>query len=646
MPPVARPVSWRRAGELAALFASVAAVAGCVGMPAGGPVGAFSASPASTAQAGDVIGPFPSAPEPGWTASQVVTGFLAASASYPTDAAIARQYLTGAARSSWKPGGSVDVFSRLDVPPQAEVTARDRHGRPDQEMVEVTGDVQATFNSAGQYVAAQGPGKPAAKLYLFHLVKVNGQWRITNPPENYRMLTAYDFSQAYKAQDLYFFDPADQVLVPDSVFVPLGTPPNVLVTNLVNALIQGPQTPLLKDATDNDVFPAKTAVLGVTLSGDVAVVNLGGGLAHAARRTLELVSAELVWTLTGSLGGGPQNIPAVELELHGRPVAQPAPSCGTSPGSNPVQKLAAYSCDNPYPPAPGSFYYVDAGQAWSRCSWESQALAGSIGTVVPVFGHAGGRCSFELSQSTAAPPAQQSPVPPLSMVAVSPDRRYLAGVSAAGTAVYIRPLAGGATSTARLGPGITALSWDRTDQLWVAQGGSVFVVSPGGKADPVALTGLGSVTGLSVAPDGVRVALIVQGASGSQTQLLLAAINAVSQSTQPTPGSPAPREWLGPSYVQLGPNVADPVALTWYDADDLIVLSAGGKLWQVPVDGQQAAGPDPAPQGAVSVTADGPANALVAGLSGGRLAVSAGLDGPWQVLGGPGQAPAYPSPPP
>jgi hypothetical protein len=637
---VARP-GWR-AVRLAAVFASAAAVAGCVGMPAGGPVGAFSASPAGTAQAGDIIGPFPSAPKPGWTASQVVTGFLTASASYPADATIARQYLTGAARGSWHPGWSVDVFSRLDVPPRAEVTAADRQGRPERETVDVTGEVQATFNGTGQYVAAQGLGKPAARSYPFRLVKVNGQWRITNPPGNYRMLTAYDFSQAYKAQDLYFFDPADQVLVPDSVFVPLGASPNELVTNLVSALIQGPQTPLLQDATDSDVFPAKTTVLGVTLSGDVAVVNLGGPLVHAGSQTLERVSAELVWTLTGSLGG-PQNIQAVELELDAHQVAQPASGCGTGPSSNPVQKLAAYACYSPYPSAPASFYYVDAGQAWSRCGWESQALAGSIGTAVPVFGRGGAQqCRFQLSQSAAAPPPQQSPLPPLSMAAVSPDRKYLAGVSAGGGAVYIRPLAGGATSTARLGPGITALSWDRADDLWVAQGGNVFIVSVTGRPEPVAMTGLVNVTGLSVAPDGVRVALIVQGPSGSQPQLLLAA---VSQRTQTTAGSPGPRDSLGP-YVELGPNVADPMALTWYDADDLIVLSAGDKLWQVPVDGQQASGPDPAPQGAVSVTADGPANALVAGLSGGRLAVSADLDGPWQILGSPGQAPAYPSPQP
>ena len=74
---------------------------------------------------------------------------------------------------------------------------------------------------------------------MFKLVKVNGQWRITNPPQ-FRMLTEPDFSQVYKPQDLYFFDSTGQVLVPDAVFVPTGTSPTTLVTNLVGALLEEP----------------------------------------------------------------------------------------------------------------------------------------------------------------------------------------------------------------------------------------------------------------------------------------------------------------------------------------------------------------------------------------------------------------------
>jgi hypothetical protein len=104
---------------------------------------------------------------------------------------------------------------------------------------------------------------------------------------------------------------------------------------------------------------------------------------------------------------------------------------------------------------------------------------------------------------------------------------------------------------------------------------------------------------------------------------------------------PLQRVTIG-QVVQLGANVANPMALTWYDADYLIVLNAGSRLWQVPVDGQQATGPRLAPPGTISITADGAANALVAELSGRNLEVSASLDGPWQPLALHGQSPAYP----
>ena len=63
----------------------------------------------------------------------------------------------------------------------------------------------------------------------------------------------------------------------------------------------------------------------------------------------------------------------------------------------------------------------------------------------------------------------------------------------------------------------------------------------------------------------------------------------------------------------------------------------------MPVDGKQAQNLAVAPPDVTSITADGPQNVLVAGLSEGNLAVSTSLEGPWYQLGEPGQKPAYPS---
>ena len=103
---------------------------------------------------------------------------------------------------------------------------------------------------------------------------------------------------------------------------------------------------------------------------------------------------------------------------------------------------------------------------------------------------------------------------------------------------------------------------------------------------------------------------------------------------------------LGP-VVQLGPNVSNPIALTWYDADDLLVLDGEGNqtsLWEVPVDGQPATRLAGVPPGAISITANSTRNALVVGMTQNRMEVSAGLEGPWQPLGSGGQNPAFQTP--
>jgi hypothetical protein len=320
-------------------------------MPATGPVNVFSASPQGTAPADNVIGPVPSGPQAGWSPPKIVRGFLTASASYPTAAAIAREYLVSSISKTWDPGWSVHVFSDMNVPDQAAGVTRADRGAA-QALVTVTGDVQATFNGTGEYVSApQSSVKPTGQ-YQFHLVKVDGQWRISNPP-NYWMLTGTDFSRVYQAQDLYFFDSQQQVLVPDSVFVPVGTLETLLVKNLVEALIQGPKSTWLQDATST-AFPAGTTILGVPLSGDVAVVNLGGSVTHASQEVLQLIAAQLVWTLVGAQGSQ-TGIQSVELELNGKAVTSVGSPCGGGQGQSPVQKLSAYECYNPYPAAPASF---------------------------------------------------------------------------------------------------------------------------------------------------------------------------------------------------------------------------------------------------------------------------------------------------
>ena len=87
--------------------------------------------------------------------------------------------------------------------------------------------------------------------------------------------------------------------------------------------------------------------------------------------------------------------------------------------------------------------------------------------------------------------------------------------------------------------------------------------------------------------------------------------------------------------------------MTWYDADDLLVLDGAGdqtSLWEVPVDGQPATPLPGVLPGAISITANSARNALVVGMTQNRMEVSAGLSGPWQLLGTGGQSPAFQAP--
>ena len=640
----------------AVVTAVVTAVAGCVAMPSNGPAGEFNASPQSSAPEGNLIGSVPLGPQAGENPSQIVQGFLIAAASYPTYQA-AQLYLTSSAVKEWNPGFAVNVYSSLTVPKAALTPKTARNASP-RASVDVTGTVQASFNGSGQYVSVLNPGPAAATAtasYPFTLVKVGGQWRITDPP-GYRMLPVGDFPLFYKAQDLYFFDPQDQVLVPDSVFVPLGATVSQLLTGLVNSLTAGPKTPWLANATVTGLPPGTSVQQQVTNDGSTATVNLTvGKTVKPSPRQLERFAAQLVWTLTAPAGSLP-NIQSVVLELNGKPWTPPSAPCPGGPTPDLDQTRAAYQCFDSYPSAPASFYYIDGGQSWARCGSEVLGLSGLIGPVAPLVGRTGAFSSQQCVNSNGVheanagpPPAQPPSLPAVTMAAVSPDGKYLAVVTAGQGSLYVGTLSGQAalfSHTARLtGGGITALAWDRNDKLWVVQNGSIDMLQPTGKGYvPVTLEGSvnGSVTDLAVAPDGVRIAFIAQSPGASSPGLYLAAVGQQPASDQL--GSPAAHLVIR-TYASIGPGLTHPGSVAWYDADDLIVVNdavGGNTLSEVPVDGQSAQDLQVAPPDVTSITADGDANVLVAGLSGGNLAVSTSLKGPWYQLGEPGQNPAYP----
>jgi Lipoprotein LpqB beta-propeller domain/Sporulation and spore germination len=586
---------------LAVLVALAIAVpaAGCISMPTGGPVQSYTETQGPGTQSQhyqqiDVQGP-----GNGWSPEQIVNGFLIASASFANRQQIAREYMTPDVGRSWRPSWSAIVYSNGPSATQAVLSGRD------QAAVTVNGTVQANLSGQGRYAVASA--KEQVVPPTFQLTKVGGQWRISQAPAEL-LLSSDLFKYDYQLRNLYFFDPTTHFLVPDPVYVPLQTTPSDLMNGLVYDLIKPPGDWVTRGAT-RTAFPSGTKQVGdVTLTGGTAAVNLGGGIAKASTSVLEQVSAQLWWTLSGSGQGGPA-VQSIELSENGKPWPPP------NSDENPVQHLPAF---NPPRGATSEFYYLDsAGNLLSRNSAQgTQGKPAKIGRVGTGF----------------------------SQIAVSPDGHYVAALRDG--ALFIGPVNG--KLSRRDGAGYTTMSWDQADNLWATTGDQIVMLR--GTANPAQALGQpvdvspenldgtaagGQFTSLRVAPDGVRVAIIV-----GETALDFGAIvwQQGARAAQATI-----KIVLSPFYV-TPPGVSTFSSVTWYGPDNVITLgdpgSSAPSLTEYPVNGSSSTS-IPAQPRIQSITAsDG--SALIAGLAkGGGMTYDASLTGSWITIGS-GLSPTYP----
>jgi hypothetical protein len=146
----------------------------------------------------------------------------------------------------------------------------------------------------------------------------------------------------------------------------------------------------------------------------------------------------------------------------------------------------------------------------------------------------------------------------------------------------------------------TSLSYDPNGNLWAAAGSGVWLLQPNRGPVAVNLSASqpgGQILALRLAPDAVRAALLVQTSAGNE--LLLEAVRVRGGTA--SFGQP----------VTVGAGLADPVAISWYDAYHLAALAAGA-IYGVPLTGgagqQPGAAPylfSTAPQDADSLTTDG-----------------------------------------
>jgi hypothetical protein len=609
---------------LLAVLAAVAAalaVTGCVSMPSAGPVLSYPVSQETGGQNGQNLQFSAQLPGAGWDPQQMVSGFLIAAAANQDQ--VAREYLAPAERKRWNPSQTTTTYvyqtrpNVLNPAPQPTVPqpvgtdGKKAGGPPPSAVVQVTGKIQAILSiKDGTYAVPSASGPNTSNPQSFTLVKTGGEWRIS-APASVLLLTQAQFTDDYDLRNLYFFDPNYRYLVPDPVYVPLQASASTLTSRLVDYLKTPPKDWLAGGATQT-AFPTSTKVY-TTLADGLATVNVTGTITKAQEAEAD---SQLLWTVVGSGQGGAQ-VKSLALYVNGKPFI---PAGG---GANAVQILTQAK----FGPATG-------------------VSATAAGQAVYYLGSAGDVYSDRVGVAGVA--GRQTLVAKIgagyTQIAVSEDGKYLAALR--DEELYIGPING--PLARQQGSGYMTLGWDPSDNLWTTTGADeqIFVFRAGAtlngrQAKPIEATVTSGhfsaepFTDLQIAPDGVRVAMIL-----NADELTFGAIV----------WAPGTGPGLGSVRIQLSPfNVGDLTSgfdlVTWYGADNVITLG-GPTLTEYPVNGGTPTS-QTLDQAVGSITAS-PGQALIAGVAKGEMIEASNLTGAWATIatsaGTPvkGISPTYP----
>ncbi len=211
------------------------------------------------------------------------------------------------------------------------------------------------IRSDGSYV----PGT-ALYPYEFKLEKVDGNWRIDNPPPGV-FVEASTFSAAFRPYTVYFLNSTRNRVVPDVRWYAAASDalPNILFT----AIEKGPSA-WLTGAVRSDLEGA-TLQSNVEQVGDRVKVYLTG-LAEGVDTLSDGAFAQLVWTLN-QLGVG-----GVEVYIDGRQVGP------RSAPDRSLQRLSDWRGFDPEGmPASTLGYFIKDGAVWTT---KDAPLAGPAGT--------------------------------------------------------------------------------------------------------------------------------------------------------------------------------------------------------------------------------------------------------------------------
>ncbi len=426
---------------------------GCVGVPTSGPVERH--SPAQQqANPGVEIAPVP--PAQGASPGLIVEGFLHAMATYQPGYSVAREFLTTTASESWQPESGVEIYA-AGFPPQASATG-----------VVLTAPLVGTLSARGTYTTTAAGTQ---NVHDFGLVRdADSQWRISRPPRGL-LISQSLFSGTWVRSDVCFWDATGNWLVPDPRFVPKG-PAGLLATS--RAVIAGP-TPLAEAAyrRPND---AQLEVSAVTLSANgVANVELTGEVDRLNADARRKLAGELVWSLT-SLEG----VTGLRVRGNGSPW-----ELGGTAG---VVTTSDFGQGTPEPINTSDQVYLVRDGAIQRAPWDTpNAEPQAVGPPLNLVGSITGRA----------------------------DGQAVAAITDGGTKLRSVPVREGEARVELSGHGMSLVRWTRQGELLVvldqARGARLRSVRDG-REIPVSTDNLpiGRIRAFGIAPDGVRVALVLE----------------------------------------------------------------------------------------------------------------------------------------
>jgi hypothetical protein len=456
-------------------------------------------------------------PRPGEAPRDIVGDFLRAGGSIERAHTRARAYLTPAASKNWK-----DTAGALIIENSPYLDVREGGS-----AVQLNAQQHARLKDDGSYAPADAPYR-----YPFRLKKVDGEWRIDNPPPGL-LIESSTFETAYRPYQVYFLNSAKTQVVPDVRWY--AAPLDSLPTLLVTALERGPSK-WLEDSVVSDLagITLQTNIVQEPDRVKVYLTNLG----EQADTLTAGGFAQLVWTLS------PLGVGGVEVYADGALIKPP-----DGPDRALQQRADWLRFEPDGLSVSASGYFIRDGAVWTTKN-------------APLPGPAG-RSAFRAVS-----------------VAASLDERSVAVVRRSGRGQVLSVGPPGSLRSTISGSTLSQPSWgSETHQVWTVRNGrDVMLVTLDGHATRVDVPQqqkIDTIRALRLSRDGARVA-VVAGSPGRE-QLWIGVVVRDNGSTQ--------IQGLRP--LDLGDVPVSDVS--WSNAVTVIALLRSGEqdsnLYSIDIDG-------------------------------------------------------------